>query len=567
MVFKNKAVKSFDLSALFTDHFVGNYIPLTMLVHALSWLLFKTNDGGHHAVNILFHIVNGILVFELGKRLFKNKSIAELTTLIFLLHPIQLESVGWISELKTVISSTFYLWASLCYIKYIESGQKKHWLYTIVLFVFACLSKSSAVVLPLSLIIFDFLLKPGTKFGSLVNKIPFLVLSLLFGLINIKTQSADLFINYAHAFPYHERVGFAGYALMKYTLLFLLPTNLSVIYPYPQATLPALISGYAFVLLIASFIFISFRKNYRFKLATVLFILTNLILVLQFIPFGEVLYADRYMYMPLVGFGWLFCHLIDKVKLPVKVVAVVLTLVLAFFSIARSNVWKSATSLYENILVNFPNSFVALNSVGVEHMLHNNDEKALYYMNKSISVSPNNYKGYYNRGLLYLKKQEPNMAIKSFNESIKIYEYPKAYVGRGSAYQVLGDIPKAVEDAKRALVLDKNNITAHFILGNCYNDQNDLVRAMQEFNTCIERNSEEPDYYFKRAIVFGKKQDFASCLNDLELCTYLKPEYSEAYYWKGVAKINLKQAPCSDFKIAAQQNFGPAVTAYNKYCR
>lgn len=567
MVFKNKFVKAFAIEELVTNHFVGNYIPITMLTHAVAWLLFENNDGAHHVINILFHLLNGCLLYILGKRLFKNENIALISTVLFLLHPMQMESVGWISELKNVLSTTFYVAGLLSYVKYSQTLHKKDYAVMVILFLLGCLSKSSVVVFPLSLICLDIILqnKISTKF--LVNKIPLLIISIAFGLINVKTQTADLFINYSHAFPYYQRIGFAGYALLKYLMLFLLPVNLSVIYPYPSHTNTALITGYLVVILLTVTLFFSY-KNKRFNyLAIALFTLVNLILVLQFIPFGEVLYADRYMYVPIIGFGWLLGYTSSQIKIPVKTLSIILLCVLSFSSYLRANVWRSGITLYEDILRNFPNSFVALNSVGVEYMMRDNNDKALYYLNKSIQVTPQNYKGYYNRGLLYLKNQKNELALKSFNQALDIYDYPKARIGRGSAYHLLGNIPKAMEEANYILARDKNNPKAHFILGNCYNDLNKLDDALREYNACIDFNGDEADFYFKRAIVFGKKQNFSASIRDMDMCLSLSPDYYEAYYWRGVAKTNLQQNACEDFKIAAQKNHEPSIDAFNKYCR
>jgi protein O-mannosyl-transferase len=130
-----------------------------------------------------------------------------------------------------------------------------------------------------------------------------------------------------------------------------------------------------------------------------------------------------------------------------------------------------------------------------------------------------------------------------------------------------GDLPKAMSDARFAITMEKNNARAHFVLGNCYNDLNKLDEALAEYNLCLRINKDETDYYFKRAIVFGKKQEFNSSLNDLTVCTQLNPKYYEAYYWKGVVKVNLKQDPCEDLKIAAENNYEPAIKAYANYCQ
>lgn len=567
MVFKNKAVKSFDLKALFTGHFVGNYIPVTMLVHSLTWLLFEGNDGGHHFVNILFHLINGVLVYAVVNRLFKNKSVTYITVIVFLLHPLQLESVGWISELKNLVSTTFYLLGILRYLRFFESKKQKDYLITILFFVLGCLSKSSAVVFPLTLLCLDIYLNQKFSFKYFLNKIPMIVLSVVFGIVNLKTQTADLFINYSHEFPFHERIGYAGFALAKYTGMFLAPANLSVLYPYPPNKVMAFVIGFVFIAALLTLLFFLAKKKNWTLFSLILLCIVNLALVLQFVPFGEVLYADRYMYVALIFFTLIASVFISKLKINPQIIAYIFIAVFGFVTFLRLNVWKSSVNLYSDILKKFPDSFVALNSLGAELMFQNEDDKALEALNKALKVSPQNYKGFYNRGLLYLKNGKGELALKSFNQSLAIYDYPKSYVGRASAYYMLKDLPKAMSDAKHVLEMNATNSNAHFILGNCYDDLNRLDEALTEYNKCIELNNEEPDYYFKRGIVMGKKQDFTSCMGDLTICLQFNPLYYEAYYWRGVAKVNLQQNPCEDFKIAARNNFQPAIGAFNKYCR
>lgn len=567
MVFRNRAVKDFNLPALFTQHYVGNYIPVTMLVHAIGWLLFENNDGGHHLLNILLHLFNGILVYRILQQLFKNKAWASVCAVIFLLHPLQLESVGWISELKNTLSACFYLAAILVYLRFTENKQQKYYLLTLLYFVLGCLSKSSVVVLPLTLICLDIFTEKNFSFRYFTNKIPLFVLAIIFGVINLKTQAADLFINYSHAFPYHERLGYAGFAIVKYLQSFVFPYQLSVLYPYPPNKTAAMIIGFVTIAAIAFVLVVCIKRKNWALFALISLCVVNLILVLQFVPFGEVLYADRYMYIPVLFFSLLLLFVLEKAKLNGKFIAWGVMAVFAVVTFLRLDVWKSSANLYSDILKKFPDSFVALNSLGAELMFQNEDKKALEYLNKAVAVAPKNYKGYYNRGLLLLKNNQPEKAINSFNETLAIYDYPKAYVGRASAYYMLKDIPKAMKDAEHVLNADANNPKARFVLANCYNDLNRLDEAISEYNKCITLSDEDPDFYFKRAIAYGKKQDFRQCVNDLSICLVYNPGYFEAYYWRGVAKINLRQNPCEDLNIAARNNIPQAMEALKKYCQ
>lgn len=567
MVFKNRDVKAFNFLGFFNTHYVGNYIPITMLMHAFTYFLFKDWAGGHHLLSLLFHFLNGYLVYRLTLLVFKNKNLAIIVIIIFLMHPLQIESVAWISEFKTVLSATFFLASILCFTKSLQNLQLKYYLLSVSLFCLASLSKPSVLMLPFVLFLFEWLMVGKVSLNSIVKQIPFLIISSVVAYITILTQTADQFINHAHEFNYFVRTGFAGLAYFNYLLLFLLPINLSVIYTYPTVSAGNLVIGYVTIILIILVCIYFFKTKKTNLLVAFLFFAINVMLMLQFMPFGEALFADRYMYLSIIGLAWLIAFTLEKYKLAITSILVVLLLVNAFFSYGRLPIWRNSLSVYEDILSKYPEQFVALNSAGVECMMLNEHEKSLAYFRKAVQFAPNNYKGYYNMGLLYIKTNQPEQAIESFNRTINLYEYYKAYAARASAYYMLNDLPKAINDANKALLLNNNNPKAHFILGNCYNDLNQLDQAILEYNLAIQLNGEESDYYFKRAIVLGKKQLFSDCLNDLIVCLELNPNNYEAHYWKGVSLVNLNKNPCEDFKIAAQNNFEPAVSAYNKYCR
>lgn len=565
MIFANSDVRHFRISAFFTNHYVGNYIPLTMLSHAFNWVLFGNSAFGHHVISLLFHLFNGYLVYRLSRSLFNSDTVASISCAIFLLHPLQTESVNWIGELKNLGYVTFFLLGLIYYLLAVAHKQKKYIAFYTISFIASCLFKPSAVVFPLVLICIDIIVHRQFKTTFLLYKIPLLFISFLFGIINLKTQAADQFINYAHQFPVHERFINAGFAVFNYLKLFLIPFPQSIIYPFPEFGLYSILGGSSAILLMSyTFYKLYRRKNFLF-LGALLFFILNLILVLQFIPFGEVLYADRYMYLPLLGLAWLAGLSAERIKF--KHTALVLAIVFGSLTFIRSATWKNSITLYEDIIRKYPDNFLALNSLGVEYMLKGNHDKALEYFNKATNVAPYNYKGFYNRALLHLKNNNPKRAIEDLNKVLSMYDYNKAYIARASAYYAVMDYDKARADARTVVYKEPKNSKAYFVLGNCDNDQNNLKNAVDFYNRAIHLDQENADYYFKRAIAFGKMQKFNDCILDLESTLKLKPDYIEAYYWRGVAKVNLKQNPCDDFKRAAENNYTPAYEAYDKFCR
>lgn len=567
MVFANSAVKTFDLTAFFSSHYLGNYIPITMLAHAIAYFLFGVNDAGHHGLSLLLHLINGVLVYQLTHKLFKKEPLALFSTAVFLLHPVQVESVAWISELKNLLSTCFYLLALIQWIGYLENPKTKSYTYVFLFFLLGLLSKPALLVFPLVMLCIEAFIRQDFKSLKLLNKAPFLLMAGVFAWLTLEAQRSDLMLNAAHEFPLWQRFLYAGYALLAYSGNFIAPFKLSLIYPYPPNGISTYIIGACGILLfVLPLLWFIVKQQWR-SVALVAFILFNFALVLQFIPFGEVLYADRYAYVPVIGFSWVLGAGLFQLQWPKKILFTAITGLFALICFVRLNVWSSALVLYEDILKKFPNSSVALYSAGVESMRLDQDEKSLAYFNRSVKAAPNNYKSYYNRGLLYLKNQKPNSAIQNFDRALELKDYYKTYTARATAYLQLGDVAKAMADANRSLDLEKNNPKAHYVLGSSFDKLDRLEEALGEYNRALQLDAEDAEVYFKRAIVFGKQQDFRSCKNDLDVCLQLHPNYTEAYYWRGVAKINLKQNACEDFKVAAQKSFEPAVNAYNTYCR
>lgn len=568
LVLNNRDVHQFSLRAFFSGSYTGNYMPLTMLGYALDWLAFHAAPRGYHLVNVLLHGLNAMLALMLSYRLFKDRWKALACMVVFCLHPLQVESVAWVAEFKTLLFSFFLLWGLLAYTRYLDT-RKPLTLYgpVMMLFILSMLSKPAAVCFPLCLLCMDMVY--GRRIGrkAWLEKIPFFILSLAFGIVAIFTQQHDRYINTIHAFEWYQRLGYAGYALMCYMGGFIAPVKQSVIYPYPQNTGTAMALGaVSLVALLAVIYFLWGRKNVK-AIGLVLFVLFNLLLVLQIVPFGEALTADRYMYLPLLGLAWLLFGTFAWKENILKGASLLLLLVLGLLTFNRSKAWENSIGLYSDIIKNYPDSYVALNSLGAEHMLYGNTQLAYKYLDKAISSSPEYYKGYYNRGLLNFKTNHPEEAIRDFTKAIELKQYVKAYVGRGNAYYREKDLSRAMADANEALRQEPSNARAAFLLANCYDDLNQLDKALYYYNACIASSPEEPIFYMRRAIVRGKQQNFQACLQDLDTCIRLKPDEAEAYYWRGVARVNLEQDPCGDFKEAYQNGFPEAGSALAKYCR
>ena len=568
VVLNNKHVHDFDIKAFFTNYYVGNYAPISMIGFATDWLIFHGNAAGHHAMSLLFHVINGVLVYKLAELILKDNLKALLCAIIFCFHPLQVETVAWVSAKNNLVYSVFFLSGLIYYSKFIIDGIKKHYFYALLFFILSVLSKPSAICFPLVLFLLDYLLKSKLDFKSLiVNKIPFIIVAVILGIATIYTRTEDKFINQNHAYAIHERIGYAGYAILQYIYKFFIPVNLSVIYPYPQDKTISIIVGYVVIVLLIFGLYKLYKSTSKLMFFGLLFFIVNLLLVLQFIPFGEVLTADRYMYLPIIGISIALLSIIPLKEKQLKIAGIALMFVFGGLTFMRVSVWKNSISLYSDIIKKYPHSFVALNSLGAEYMLTKNYDMSLRYLNAAINENREYYKGYYNRGLLYAQTDRMKNALRDFDKAIALKQYSKAYVARANAYYILKDFSKAISDAETVLKTDANNPKANYVLANCYDDLNQLDKALGYYNKVISINSENPLYFMRRAILHGKMQQFQMCLQDLNACTDIDANYAEAYYWKGVVKVNIKQNPCADLRRAVELGFTAAQQPLMTYCR
>ncbi|MBK8669663.1 MAG: glycosyltransferase family 39 protein [Saprospiraceae bacterium] len=171
---------------IFQSQVIGNYNPLTIWTFAVEKRLFDFDKPMYwHLNNILLHLICVFLVFRIAVLLGIGWRGALFTALLFGIHPMRVESVAWVTERKDVLFGVFYLGALIQYIKYKKDAKNSRFVWMILLFVLSLFSKIQAVSLPLSMMAIDYLTDQKWEWKSILNKIPFFALSILFGVYGI----------------------------------------------------------------------------------------------------------------------------------------------------------------------------------------------------------------------------------------------------------------------------------------------------------------------------------------------------------------------------------------------
>jgi hypothetical protein len=234
----NETIRSLSpssLATLATLPQVGNYHPLTMLTLAVNYAAGGIDPFGYHLVNLLLHLANVVLVYLLMLDLSRRSDAALFACAFWGLHPLRVESVAWISGRKDLLYTGFFLAALLAYRRYARDPERelRSYLASLAAYVASLLSKGMAVSFALVVPLSDFLDRRPLSRRAVLDKLPFVALSLLLGWVAVAVQGSAEAIHMEHGRPLLDRIVFAGYGFVLYLVKTLWPSGLSLFYPYP----------------------------------------------------------------------------------------------------------------------------------------------------------------------------------------------------------------------------------------------------------------------------------------------------------------------------------------------
>lgn len=523
-------VKMFD----YRHPISSNYHPLTILSLAVNYQWAKLDPAPYISTNIALHLLNIILVFYFILLLTKyNQWVALIVALLFAIHPMHVESVAWISERKDVLYGAFFIGAMIGYLKYLTSGKRHFLVLTFGLFLLSLLSKSAAVILPVVLLTLDYY--KGRKWQSkvFVEKIPFFIVAVIFGLIAIKTQSTTA-ISDLERWSAGHRILFASYGLMMYVVKLVVPINLSSFYSYPIAGNPLPVIFYIAPILVigwAGIVYV-FARRQKELVFGLLFFVANLLLVLQLLPVGEAIMADRYTYIAYIGLFFIIAKGMDylvhqkwKKSANAKYVAILgLLIVVGIYTALtyeRTKIWKNTNTLWSDVIEKHPNVVFA----------------------------------YYNRGLYNVSGGRTNYkkASQDFSKAIQLNpKYGSAYIGRGNIHYANQENEKALSDFSKAIAFDPSNANAYVNRAAVYNRLQNYNKGLQDLQKAIELNPNSANAYMNKAVIHYSLQEYEEAIAAFDKYLAINPTFAKAYYNRALAKqyLGRNKAAIKDFTQA-----------------
>lgn len=361
-----------NLWRILTEFYQAQYAPLNEYLYLTLYSLFGYNPMPYHLASMLLHLTNICLVYFVLRKLLsltgriENRNIdiiSFLTALIFAVHPCNVEAVAWMSASKIPLYALFYLWATYVFLFFIEKGKNRYYVETLVLFVLSFLAKDQAITFPLWMLLMYCMLNhklTEKKVWKIVA--PFLVLSVIFGVITIMSQSVEGrgVMSEEAAYPIGQRLMYGCYSLFEYLTKSIYPYKLSYMYPFPNGIgepLPTWIYVYPVLLVI---IMVTLWKyiSHGVLASGLIFFVIHIAMVLNIIQLSRhSMIADRYLYLALIGIGFILSYYFviyyRKLKIEGKVVISVLLACYLFYfgmySNGRIRDWYDSDTLKREI--------------------------------------------------------------------------------------------------------------------------------------------------------------------------------------------------------------------------
>jgi len=489
----------------------GNWHPLTWLSHALDYRLFHQNPIGHHFTSLLIHAANTVLLFLLLMYATERVGPSLLVAALFALHPINVESVAWVAERKSVLSTFFFFAALIAYCWYARKPGWQRYLAVAGLFVLALMSKPMVITLPCVLLLLDYWPLgriEGGAVGSravaqsplprlLVEKLPLLALSAASAVITAQAQQLGGAMRSTAQFSLAVRLQNAVVAYATYLWKMIWPSHLAPLYPHPGHSLPGWQVGIsALVLLAVTGLALKFRSK-GYLLTGWLWFLGTLVPVIGLVQVGDQAMADRYAYIPLVGIfvmvAWGTADWADSRHMALSarmILATCVLLALCFATNRQLGYWSSSFDLWTHALAVTDRNFIAHDNLGGALLLLGKPDEAYSHFQAAADINPLDPMSRSNLGVYLQEHGKLAEAMEQYNRTINLTSdaglLAATYANLGVAYRKLGEDEKARDSYDQALRLNPNQSNAYMGLGQLLEKKNRPDDAIHNYARAVE---------------------------------------------------------------------------------
>jgi tetratricopeptide (TPR) repeat protein len=519
---------------------VGNWHPLTMLSHILDCQIYGLRPWGHHLTSILFHAANSALVFLVLMRMTGAVWRSACVAALFAAHPAHVESVAWVSERKDVLNSFFCLLSIWAYVRYAANANcqlsiinYQLWL-CVVFFALALMAKPMAVTLPCVLLLLDFWPLGRVSRSSLarlfIEKTPMFALSAVWCGITVWAQGVGQAVASEADLSISERIMHTPIAYLDYVRLLVFPWHLSAYYPYDHhvSLMRAAASGAALALM--TWLALAGARQRPWLAVGWLWFLGMLVPVIGLVQVGGQGWADRYVYLPSIGF---------------------------FVAVVWAGAeWASRHPAVKLLVPLLGAALVAVTSVEIPYW---HDTRTLF--GRAMEVTDNNYLAMTLVGSMEEDRGKLDEAIRLYRQALACKPiYPEAHFFLGRALEEKGRTADAMSEYREALRLRPDFDTAHTMFGLLLAKEKKFGEAVAQYQAALKSDPEsaaaQSDWGMALAME-GKWQESGA---HYEQAVRLDPTLAEAHSGLAVAYLQTGRLAEGTAELRAALKLNPGDT-------
>jgi tetratricopeptide (TPR) repeat protein len=516
-----QGLTSSSLAWAFTSTAEANWHPLTWISHMLDVQLFGLGPAGHHAQSVLWHAANVVLLFLLLAKATGFVGRSAFVAGLFAVHPLNVESVAWVAERKTVLCTFFLLLALGAYGWYGKRPRASRYLLVALLFALGLMAKPMAITLPFLLLLLDFwpLQRfPETPLSQLaLEKLPLLALSAASAAITLYAQRAGGAVGSTELLPLAMRVKNAICSYLIYVEKAVWPSGLAAFYPHPEGSLALWkVLGAAAVLAAVTAVFWHFRER-RYLLVGWLWFLGTLAPVIGIVQVGRQAWADRYAYLPLWGLFvigvWLVSEGAARIS-PSRTaqVAIASAVLLGYSVTAHSQIgyWRNSYSLFAHAIQVTDANPIAEGNLGSALMEMRRPDLAVSHLERAVGLMPTLATAHYNLGTLWHRQNELDRAQREYQLALKYgsdeREAAQSHNNLGVLLNQLGRRVEAVAEFTQAIALNPYEQNSLVGRGMIEHEEGKLDAALQDFSRAAQIAPSPLAFYWQGRVLEEKGQ-------------------------------------------------------------
>lgn len=511
----------------FRDQDRSYWRPLTWLTHMLDFELFGADAGSHHLINLVIHLINVLLLYGFLYKTTGRVGRSAVAAALFAVHPINVESVAWVTERSSLLSTGLGLLTLIQYAAYARRPTRKHYTLTLMAYLLCLMAKPILVTLPFLMLLLDYWpfkridLVPQTGdenaiprteggpsrarlrittshasrslAGLIVEKVPFLVMTIgaiLFSILRFGTTVS------AEHVPFSLRMANAIVSYLQYLSHLFYPADLAAFYPFPQSIPIWQVVISLSVLGGVTFYFVISIRRWKYLLVGWLWFLGTLVPKIGLVQAGLwPALADRWAYFPAIGLfiglvWWVADGLAGKSKAQIRATAMavlVLLGILAHVTWRQVGYWADSTVLFERMLAKTNDNYMAHHNLGFVLLKDDRLEEAAWHFKRAIAIAPKFEPALSSLGTIAKKRGQHAEAVEWYERAVAINpRYSVAYLNLGNLYFDRGEFWEAIRCYSKGIKADPRSSLLYNSLGAALTKTGRLEEAVVCYKTALQ---------------------------------------------------------------------------------